>query len=269
MKNLIRYTIDCSHLEKPDISNEEVTVMEQIQYNSSEIRYKIRKYFMENHLEENIKNKVIMLKVSLVFAVKKYERVIMINTNYNLIAGTAGALEDLGAKKVWIADGDTIGKAWYAYRTTKLRKYLAPMRLTRTENLYLDEVPQVKVAFENSPIENLTLNYPACLLSDKDLMDSKGNIIDSEKRLKNYGYIDYFISMPKLKANIFADITLSVKNNMGLITRSDRLKHHGKTLHDMIACLYTIRPPDLVITDAVVSGMGQGPMRRIPLRLKC
>jgi uncharacterized protein (DUF362 family) len=266
IKKLIRYSIDCNNLEAPDISNEQVTIIEQTEYNSSEIRYKLRKYFMDNHLEDKIKDKIIMLKVSLVFAVKKYERVLMINTNYHLIAGTAGALEDLGAKKIWIADGDTIGKAWYAYRTTKLKKYIKPMRLTRTEFLYLDEVPQVHVEFENSPIENLSLNYPTCLISDKKLIDNKSNIIDSNKLLSKYGYIDYFISMPKLKANIFADITLSVKNNMGLITRADRLKYHGKTLHDMIACLYTIRPPDLVITDAVVSGMGQGPMEADPAK---
>lgn len=239
-----------------------MTIIEQKGYNPGEIRKKISCYFKENDLIPLIKNRVVMLKVSLVFPVGKYERVIMINTNYNLIAGVAFALEDLGARKVYIADGETLGPASYACSTVRLKKYLRGLK--RTEFLYLDEVPRARINFRNSPIDGLSLHYPACLISGRGTAGEGGGQVSPETLKKKFGYIDFFISLPKLKANIFADITLSVKNNMGLIPMGDRLRYHNKNLHDMIACLYTVRPPDLVITDAVVSGMGQGPMEADP-----
>jgi hypothetical protein len=188
-----------------------------------------------------------MLKVSLVFAVGNYERTIMINTNYNLIAATCKALEELGAKKVYIADGETVGAAAYAFAVTKLKRYLRKMNLQRTEYLYLDEVPKAKIKFLNStldnyigktpyPFEDLTLSYPICLISNGSLSDEKGSIIDSETLKTKYGYIDYFISMPKLKANIFAKhYFICKKYYMGNYQQSERLRYHSHILHDMIA----------------------------------
>lgn len=272
---MLYHEIDCNNLEPPEISEETVTILEQKEYRMFEILDKLKKYFVENNVDQEIKDKTVMLKVSLVFPVGDYERVIMINTNYNLIAATARALEDLGAKKIYIADGETIGSASYAFRVTKLKRWLNRMDLKQTEYLFLDEVPRVKIHFKGStledaarsgdyPFEDLELSYPACLISDRTLKKKNGEEIPPDQLQEKYGYIDYFISMPKLKANIFANITLSVKNNMGIIPRGERLKYHSRILHDMIAYLYTIRVPDLVITDAIVSGMGQGPMEADP-----
>lgn len=269
--------IDCANMGRPKIVDETVTLIEQRDYDPNGILTNLKNYFSQKGIDNEIKDKTIMLKVSLVFAVGNYERTIMINTNYNLIAATCKALEELGAKKVYIADGETVGAASYAFAVTKLKRYLRKMNLQRTEYLYLDEVPKAKIKFLNStldnyigktpyPFEDLTLSYPICLISNGSLSDEKGSIIDSETLKTKYGYIDYFISMPKLKANIFANITLSVKNNMGIIYRSERLRYHSHILHDMIAYLYTIRTPDLVITDAVISGMGQGPMEADPCK---
>ncbi|MBD3354058.1 MAG: DUF362 domain-containing protein [Candidatus Lokiarchaeota archaeon] len=277
---MLKYEIDCDNLEKPVIAEEKVTIIEQKEYNVEEIVEKLKNYFVNNHIDKEIHDKTVMLKVSLVFAVGDYNRVIMINTNYNLIAATAKTLEDLGAKRIYIADGATVGPASYAYSVANLKRWLNQVELKKTKYLFLDEVPYAKVKFKNSPLDemvgkecypfkDLTLTYPACLISNKSLTDKNGNRIEDEKLRKKFGYIDYFISMPKLKANIFANITLSVKNNMGLIPRADRLRYHSRILHDMIACLYTIRPPDLIITDAIVSGMGQGPMEADPCRSEC
>ena len=260
------YEIDCEKFKPPEIKNSDeiVTIIEQQEYKSGEIKDKIKQYIRDNKID--VANKIIMLKVSLVFAVKDYNRTIMINTNYNLIRGVAEALEDLDAKLIYIADCETQGTASYAFKVVKLKKYLKGLK--RTKFMYLDEVPKVVVKFSNSLIENLELTYPLCLISNRDLKDKKGNIVKSEELTEKFGYIDLFFSLPKLKVNIFAEITLSVKNNMGLIPRGDRLKYHSKILHDMISHLYTIRPPDLVITDAIVSGMGQGPMDADPCKTK-
>jgi hypothetical protein len=76
---------------------------------------------------------------------------------------------------------------------------------------------------------------------------------------------DIFISLPKLKVNIFANVTLSVKNHMGLISKAQRLSHHDVNMHKMIADLYLVRTPDLNITDAIIAGEGQGPMEATPV----
>jgi hypothetical protein len=109
---------------------------------------------------------------------------------------------------------------------------------------YIDELYKEWVTPENPFTPTVSIDYPKLLEE-----------------------IDIFISMPKLKVNIFADITLSVKNGMGLVKSSTRLKYHGEMLHEFIADIYQIRPPDFVITDAIIAGEGQGPMEVTPYPL--
>ncbi len=109
---------------------------------------------------------------------------------------------------------------------------------------YVDELKKEWTAPTNPFIPNISVDFPVLV---KD--------------------VDIFISMPKLKVNIFADITLSVKNGMGLVKMATRFKYHNDNLHGLIADIYQIRPPDFVITDAIVAGEGQGPMEVTPYPL--
>lgn len=215
-----------------------VELIDQNSYDFNQIAEKFEETFLKRKI--NVNGKSVMLKVSFVFAVKDPERTKMINTNVQLISAVAFVLCKYGAKKIYIADGETIGSARYAYSMVGIKKAVEQIPKKYRKRIvfaYLDEYKKEWCAPENPIIENIRLDYPLVA--------------------KN---VDILISMPKLKVNLFANITLSVKNGMGFLTTKTRLKYHNQQLHGLIADIYQIRPPDYVITDAIFAGEGQGPM---------
>jgi hypothetical protein len=111
------------------------------------------------------------------------------------------------------------------------------------EPCYLKDEPRVDVTVPNALLER-SFRLP------RKLMDA-----------------DLFISLPKLKVNMHAAVTLSVKNHIGLLLQADRLSNHHYDIHKKIADLYRARVPDYVITDAILAGEGQGPMHASPAYL--
>ncbi|MFX0101846.1 MAG: DUF362 domain-containing protein [Candidatus Hodarchaeota archaeon] len=209
------------------------------------IKKAIDKYFAP--VSEKFNGKKVVLKVSLVFPMKNPENTIATNTNPVLISFVAEVLESdkYKVKKILIADGDTLGTARFTFAMSDIKKKIK--HLKKTQLLYLDEIAHLN---RKEPFNglNFDLKYPKLLLDDDVI----------------------FVSIPKLKINIFARATLSVKNNMGLIPKPNRLKYHQEhVLHKMISALYLIKPPDFVIVDAIISGQGQGPVmvERVPTNL--
>ncbi|MHA1683353.1 MAG: DUF362 domain-containing protein [Promethearchaeota archaeon] len=206
------------------------------------IKKAIKVFFMD--YREFFEQKTVILKVSFVFPLPDPEKTLATNTNPKLIALIAEVLEsdEFSVKKILIADGDTLGTARYTFAVTPMKKYVK--KLGKTKLMFLDEVAHVKkdVRFNG---KKYVLRYPRDVLKDDVVL----------------------ISVPKLKINIFANVTLSVKNNMGFIPKSNRLEYHQEhALHGMISALYLIRPPDFVIVDAIVAGQGQGPMLVDPVQ---
>ena len=215
-----------------------VELLEQSNYDFNKIVKLIKAVIEKRKID--VQDKSIFLKVSFVFPVRDFERVKMIITNPTFIAAVSLALLESGAKLVLIGDGETFACAQYAFEVVEIKKELKriPKSLRKKIRLcYLDEVPKEIVRPEKPFLPNIEFDYPKIV---KD--------------------VDIFISLPKLKVNIFADVTLSVKNGMGLISKKYRLKYHSDNLHELISDIYQIRQPDYVITDAIFAGEGQGPM---------
>lgn len=187
-----------------------------------------------------VADKSVFLKVSFVFPVRNPGRVQMIITNPHFIAGVSLALVRAGARQVLIADGETFGPARYAFDMVGMPQALKGLDRDvrrRIRFCYLDEVGKDWVTPPRPFCEGIRLDYPRVARE-----------------------ADLYISLPKLKVNIFADVTLSVKNGMGMICKKTRLAHHSDDLHEMIADIHQVRPPDYIITDAVFAGEAQGPM---------
>ncbi len=192
----------------------------------------------------SVAGKSVFLKVSFVFPVRDPERVKHIITNPAFIAGVAQALVERGASVVYIGDAETFATARYSFDIVDMQKALKALPESIRKNVvccYLDEVYKEWITPDDPFCPEIRLDYP------KIVRD-----------------VDVYISLPKLKVNIFADITLSVKNGMGLITKETRLRYHNENLHAMIADIFQVRPPDYVITDAVFAGEAQGPMEATP-----
>ncbi len=219
-----------------------VHLISQDKYEVAQIAEKLRPLFLQEKVPVQDKN--VLLKVSFVFPVKIPERVKHINTNPLLIAAVCQVLDSLGAKHVFIADAETLGPARYGFWAAEMKKALKQIpKATRKKVIlaYLDEVKKDWVTPANPCIPGIKLDFPRVVRD-----------------------VDVFISMPKLKCNIFAGITLSAKNGIGLIKTGTRWKYHSDNLHDLIADIYQVRPPDYVLTDAIIAGEGQGPSECTP-----
>ena len=68
-----------------------------------------------------------------------------------------------------------------------------------------------------------------------------------------------YVSVPKLKTNLYTEVTLGFKNAMGVIPYNLRQRHHHYAIdRKLVEMLYLFRP-DLVLIDGVVGGEGECP----------
>jgi uncharacterized protein (DUF362 family) len=216
---------------------EKVYLIDQKTYNLEEIKAKTLNFLREERFD--VADKTIFMKPSFVFPTLEKIQVV---TNPNLIVGVAEALVELGAKKIYVGDGETVGPARFSFKQIGVGKLIKQRKLQKkVKPSYNDEGKHISVKIPDPYIQG-EFKVP------KKLIDA-----------------DLFVSLPKLKVNIFANVTLSVKNHMGLISKKQRLSHHDVNMHKMIADLYLVRTPDLNITDAIISGEGQGPMQATPV----
>lgn len=75
---------------------------------------------------------------------------------------------------------------------------------------------------------------------------------------------DYWISVPKLKTHLSTVITGALKNSYGLLVGGEKARLHylaprAAEFGELLVDVYALRPPDLVVMDAVVGMEGNGP----------
>lgn len=72
---------------------------------------------------------------------------------------------------------------------------------------------------------------------------------------------DLFVNMPKMKTHGQTVVTLSIKNQKGLLSNADKMKFHKLGLHEPLVELAKVIKPDLVIVDGIAAMEGEGPLR--------
>jgi uncharacterized protein (DUF362 family)/ferredoxin len=75
---------------------------------------------------------------------------------------------------------------------------------------------------------------------------------------------DVYISVPKMKSHGLTRMSGSVKNNYGLLVGAQKAWYHYFSVRpeifaEIVVEMYRLRPPDLVIMDAIVAMEGYGP----------
>jgi uncharacterized protein (DUF362 family)/Pyruvate/2-oxoacid:ferredoxin oxidoreductase delta subunit len=75
---------------------------------------------------------------------------------------------------------------------------------------------------------------------------------------------DIYISLPKFKTHMSTIITGGIKNNYGIVVGQQKTRFHSlfsryEDFARMVVDIFAIRPPDLLIMDAVVGMEGDGP----------
>lgn len=210
-----------------------VRIIDQASYEAGSIYERVKNALSE--LGTDVKGKSIFVKPSFVYPARPPKNR-GVNTQPAVVGGVARALRDLGARKVWVGEDCLVGPSQCGFAAMGVLPYLKGV----AEPVYLQDEDRVEVKVENALIED-------SFLLPRKLMDA-----------------DVFVSLPKLKVNMYATVTLSVKNHVGLLLGYDRLSNHHYNIHKKIADLYRARVPDFIVTDAVLAGEGQGPMHAEP-----
>lgn len=185
------------------------------------------------------RGKSVLLKPSFVYPSHSPETVGVV-TQPPFIGGVARALCELGASRVMVGEDSVLGPSRVAFFAMDVYRHIRGV----AEPVYFDEERHRRVDVPD-PLVQGTFTVPEV-----------------------WTEADLFISLPKIKVNQFAKVTLSVKNNMGFQRQAERVRNHSDgTLQEKIADLYRVRPPDLVLADSIVAGEGQGPMLARPVEL--
>lgn len=69
----------------------------------------------------------------------------------------------------------------------------------------------------------------------------------------------YYVSVPKLKTNLYTKVTLGFKNAMGTIPYFLRERNHNYYINKKLADLLYLFEPDLVVIDGIIGGEGNTP----------
>jgi len=91
---------------------------------------------------------------------------------------------------------------------------------------------------------------------EKDVISFNGIKFFVPKIINN---IDLYINLAKIKTHMETDVSLSLKNQMGLVSMMDRINMHRNNLDEYIAYLGKLIKPTINIVDGVVVMEGNGP----------
>jgi uncharacterized protein (DUF362 family)/ferredoxin len=156
-------------------------------------------------------------------------------TNYKFLKAVIKKLETL--KPAEIVAGDSVGTEYYGksehvFDVTRLKEAAGPYYRNFNKNL--------KVIDLEKPFKRRV----AVL---KDVLDA-----------------DVYISVPKMKTHGLTMISGAVKNNYGLLTGGQKSWYHYYSVKpekfaEIVIEMFRLRPPDLVIMDAILAMEGYGP----------
>lgn len=156
-------------------------------------------------------------------------------TSWRVVQAAVDMVLELGASKIYIVEASPLGNNFLAAGYGNIKN----AELFDMNNLGEEDCYQIK------PEGSLT-----------------GEALWVPKMYKD---ADVVITMPKMKTHGNTDVTLSLKNSIGVPPRDfylrDGIKRH---LHDLginksIIDLNLIRKPDFTIIDAIRAGQGEGP----------
>ncbi|MEJ5187249.1 MAG: DUF362 domain-containing protein [Candidatus Geothermincolales bacterium] len=139
-------------------------------------------------------------------------------------------LRSAGAKKVFVMDNCTQGNfTRLVFRVSGLER--ATVEAGGTP-VYLDEGRQVWIE-----LPRMGYKVKVSSLVREKLMEGRDRCV--------------YINMPRLKTHSMAQVTLGVKNQLGLIRQKDRIRDHNHRLHLKLADIYSVIKPDFTLIEGL------------------
>jgi len=203
-----------------------VKIIKSQKYDVKLLEQQISEAFLDLGL--NLKNKKsAILKPNIVIPAKPGSAII---THPAVVEAVINVLEKKGIKEIVIAEGPGVGAdETKAFELSGYNK-LAAKKNVKLINLNKAERIELKWKYG-------TLNLPKIVLES-----------------------DLYINMPKMKTHGQTVVTLSMKNQKGLLSRADKQKFHKLGLHEPLVELAKVIQPHLIIVDAIEGMEGEGPL---------
>lgn len=172
--------------------------------------------------------KCAVLKPNIVRAVMPNSGVI---THPTVVEAAINVLREIGIGKIIIAEGPSIDVD--VKKAFEISGYLALSRKKGVGLIDLNEAVRTEVKWDYGSVE-----------LPKVLMDA-----------------DLYISLPKMKTHVLTTISLSVKNQQGIFSRTGKKDNHRLWgLNEPIVKSLKVLSPDFVIVDGIVAMEGEGPV---------
>jgi uncharacterized protein (DUF362 family) len=201
---------------------------EVMQYDHFLIQSSIHRAFQE--LQVDLKQvKSAFIKVNIVRPAKPSSCVV---THPVVVEALIHVLRGLGITDIAVGDGPAAGVD--GKEAFKKSGYL---RLAR----------KMKVRLVN-------LNEARCISREWEhgLLELPDDILNS----------DFYINVAKMKTHFHTGVTLSIKNQQGLLTPSAKKANHREhDLHEALVSIAKVIQPDFIVVDAVESMEGEGPTK--------
>ena len=156
-------------------------------------------------------------------------------TDYRILKAVLEKLETMHPGEIVVGDSvgtESYGNSEYVFDQTRLKETAGPYYRNFNKNL--------KVLELDRPFKR-----KVAVLRD---------VVDA----------DVYISVPKMKTHGLTIVSGSVKNNFGLLTGAQKAWYHYHSIKpevfaEILIEMYRVRPPDLVIMDAIMAMEGYGP----------
>jgi uncharacterized protein (DUF362 family) len=137
-----------------------------------------------------------------------------------------------GARKIYIIENST--QANFTRLVFHSTGYLNICKETGAVPVYLDETGAVPIFLE----------------SLEEFIDISDFVYERliEQRNENF-----YLSIPKLKTHSMSQVTLSIKNQFGLVHQKSRIADHNYRLHQKFADIYRVIRPDFALIDGLIA----------------
>jgi len=179
-----------------------------------------------------MEGQTVLLKPNILGAVPPEKAV---NTHPAVVAGAIEAAERRGAARVMV--GDNSGMR--AYGSNEHAAAVAGIRQVAGDRYVNLGASPVQVAVDSPFADHLAIS--------REVLEC-----------------DVLVSLPKMKTHVATAITGAVKNTYGHLVGGEKTRLHRRAqgpanFAAAVLDVYQVRPPDLVVMDAVVAMEGQGP----------
>ena len=176
------------------------------------------------------KNSTVLLKPNLCAIKPKNESEI---TEPLIIEAIINFLKGFNCKII-IAETNNLGPSDKSYTFDDIIRNSGYRRFEKYENVTIVDLEKGPII--KKKIRGVTLEIP-------DLMNS----------------VDHYINIAKIKTHFVTEVSLCLKNQMGIVPEPERMRYHREDLDKNIAYLSTVLKPDLCIVDGIVGMEGKGP----------